>query len=113
MEVAVAGGVRALVMLARFCNHEGVQEQVSTNCDLETQFCIYLVSSYRTQMRSCELHFVFVRMVVTDRILIAVLQTECSGRSWNSSRKILWLYFGRTSSIAEVNDVVSASEFDF
>jgi len=30
MEVAIAGGVRALVKLARFCNHEGVQEQVLT-----------------------------------------------------------------------------------
>ncbi len=28
MEVASAGGVHALVTLARFCNHEGVQEQV-------------------------------------------------------------------------------------
>ena len=29
----MAGGVRALVMLARFCNHEGVQEQVLINSD--------------------------------------------------------------------------------
>jgi len=28
MEVALAGGVHALVMLARFNKHEGVQEQV-------------------------------------------------------------------------------------
>ena len=28
MEVAIAGGVHALVTLARFCKHEGVQEQV-------------------------------------------------------------------------------------
>lgn len=34
MEVATAGGVRALVMLARFCNHEGVQEQVMTSFQL-------------------------------------------------------------------------------
>lgn len=30
MEVANAGGVQALVMLARNCNYEGVQEQVSS-----------------------------------------------------------------------------------
>lgn len=29
LEVAVAGGVQALVMLARWCKVEGVQEQVS------------------------------------------------------------------------------------
>jgi hypothetical protein len=29
MEVASAGGVHALVTLARFCNHEGVQEQAA------------------------------------------------------------------------------------
>jgi hypothetical protein len=29
MEVASAGGVHALVNLARFCHHEGVQEQAA------------------------------------------------------------------------------------
>ena len=34
LEVAVAGGVQALVMLARLCKIEGVQEQVSLTLSL-------------------------------------------------------------------------------
>lgn len=33
----MAGGVRALVRLAQFCNHEGVQEQVRGNQTLRSR----------------------------------------------------------------------------
>jgi hypothetical protein len=78
----VAGGVRALVMLARFCNHEGVQEQVITNYDLQIQFCNCQVSDYSSWICPCELNLVFYEGTESvgnhkQRILITLLQTEC------------------------------------
>jgi hypothetical protein len=51
MEVATAGGVRALVMLARFCNHEGVQEQVMASLRLCCSFIKVMKSNLQSEIQ--------------------------------------------------------------